>query len=306
MIRKLSVLLFMAVIMLANEGSAQYQKVNSHGLDIYFRIFGKGTPILIVGGGPGDVSDRVLGICDLLSQSYQCILVDQRGTGLSSPTKYDSTTISVALTLDDFETIRTSLGYKDWVVLGASYGGYLASLYAADYPASISSIIFVGTAGLNMDLFAYFLDNIMVRLQPADIEVIKYWDDSAIMAQDPQKAQVEQIRAMMPAYFYDRNKSLLVSEPMELTDFNFDVGRWIFADIGKRNLDLTKMGLSYDKPVLILHGRQDPMGESIPQIVSRFYAKSKLVFLERCGHYSWVEQPEPFYAAIKDFLPPGK
>lgn len=306
MMRKLSVFLFMAVIMLANEGSAQYQKVNSHGLDIYFRVFGKGTPILIIGGGPGDVSDRVLGICDLLSKSYQCILVDQRGTGLSSPAAYDSTTISVALTLDDFEAIRTNLGYKDWVVLGASYGGYLASLYAAFYPASVSSIILVGTAGLNMDLFAYFLDNIMSRLQPSDIEVINYWDDSTIIGRDPQKARVEQIRAMMPAYFFDRKKSLLVSQPMKLTDFNFEVGKWIFADIGKRELDLTKMGVSYDKPVLILHGRQDPIGESIPQIVSRFYKHSKLVFIERCGHYSWVEQPEPFYAAIKDFLPPGK
>jgi proline iminopeptidase len=302
----LSLFLFLAAVVLANEGSAQYQKVNSHGLDIHYRVFGQGTPILIVGGGPGDVSDRVLGICDLLSKSYRCILVDQRGTGLSSPAVYDSTTISVALTLDDFEAIRTSLGYKDWTVLGASYGGYLASLYAAFYPASVSSLILVGTAGLNMDLFAYFLDNIMSRLQPADIGVIQYWDDSAIAAQDPQKAHVEQIRAMMPAYFYDRKKSLLVSQTMKLTDFDFRVGKWIFADIAKRNLDLTKMGVTYDKPVLILHGRQDPIGESIPQIVSRFYLKSKLVFIERCGHYSWVEQPEPFYAAIKDFLPPGK
>lgn len=304
MIRKLSAPLFLAVMVLATDGSAQYQKVNSHGLDIHYRIFGQGTPILIVGGGPGDVSDRVLGICDLLSKSYRCILVDQRGTGLSSPATYDSTTISIALTLDDFEAIRTGLGYTDWVVLGASYGGYLASLYAAYYPASVSSLILVGTAGLNLDLFAYFRDNIMSRLQPADIGLIQYWDDSAIMAQDPQKAQVEQIRAMMPAYFYDRKKSLLVSETMKPTDFDFRVGDWIFADIVKRNLDLTKLGLPYDKPVLILHGRQDPIGESIPQIVSRFYPKSKLVFIEKCGHYSWVEQPEPFYSAIKDFLPP--
>ncbi len=306
MIRKAIVLLFMAVIMLAGHGAAQYQKVNSHGLDIYFRIFGNGTPILIVGGGPGDVSDRVLGICDLLSKSYRCVLVDQRGTGLSSPAKYDSTTISVALTLDDFEAIRANLGYTEWVVLGASYGGYLASLYAAYYPAAVSSIILVGTAGLNTDVFAYFRDNIMSRLLPSDKAVIEYWSDSVIAARDPQRAHVEKIRAMMPAYFYDRQKSLLVSQTMKLTDFNFEVGNWIFADIERKNLDLARMGLSYDKPVLILHGRQDPLGESIPQIVSRFYKYSKLVFIEKCGHYSWVEQPEPFSAAILEFLPPGK
>lgn len=285
---------------------AQYQKVNSHGLDIYYRIFGDGEPVLIVGGGPGDVSERALGVCELLSKSYRCILVDQRGTGLSSPSTYDSTTISIALTLDDFEAIRTALGYKDWAALGTSYGGYLVSLYAAFYPESISSIILVGTIGLNTDVFAYFGDNIKSRLYPTDLEVMEYWKDSSVMAKDPQKAQVERIRAMMPAYFYDRRKSLLVSQTMQLTDFNFEVGHWIFEDIAKRRLDLTKLGKLYAGPVLILHGRQDPLGESVPQSVSNFYENSKLVFIERCGHYSWVEQPDAFYLAIKEFLPPKK
>jgi len=128
---------------------AQHQKVNSSGLDIYYRIFGTGTPILILGGGPGDVSDRYLSLCELLSKNHQCILVDQRGTGKSTPAVSDSSTISIALTLNDFEAIRNKLGLKQWTVLGFSYGGYLASAYTTFYPSSISSLILLGSMGMN-------------------------------------------------------------------------------------------------------------------------------------------------------------
>jgi proline iminopeptidase len=306
MILRTLTFLFLVLSMTINNSQAQYQKVTSHGLDIYYRVFGTGSPILIIGGGPGDVSDRVLGVAEGLAGSYQCILVDQRGTGKSSPAVYDSTTISVALTIDDFEAIRKQLGIKEWAVLGVSYGGFLSSMYAASYPASVSSLILVGTSGVNTDHQAYFGNNIVSRLLPSDIERAEYWGDSALMAQDQQKAITEQIRAIIPAYFFDRKKSLLVSEPMKPSDFNFEVGKWIEKDIENRKLDLLKTGPTFDKPVLILTGRQDPVGESVSQIVSHFYKNSKLVFIEKCGHYSWVEQPEIFFAAVKSFLPPGK
>ena len=37
--------------------SAQYQKADNNDLEVYFRIFGEGEPLLIIGGGPGDGID---------------------------------------------------------------------------------------------------------------------------------------------------------------------------------------------------------------------------------------------------------
>lgn len=100
---------FIALCMLANVSFAQYKKINNEGLDIHYRIYGEGSPLLILGGGPGDNSDRYLSLCELLSPNFRCILVDQRGSGKSIPKVYDSTTISVALTLSDFEALRMNL-----------------------------------------------------------------------------------------------------------------------------------------------------------------------------------------------------
>jgi len=132
---------FVLSLLYALNSIGQYSKVNNKGLEVSYRVFGKGLPILIIGGGPGDVSDRYLSLCELLSKDFQCILVDQRGTGQSTPAKIDASSISLALTIEDFESIRNQLGYKQWSVLGFSYGGFVASVYTNDYPSSVSSLI---------------------------------------------------------------------------------------------------------------------------------------------------------------------
>jgi proline iminopeptidase len=296
-------LICLGSLLLTSNLYAQYQKTESAGIDIYYRIFGEGEPLLIIGGGPGDASDRYLSLCDLLSADHQCIMPDQRGTGKSTPAIYDSTTISVALTLEDFEAVRKNLGLKKWNVLGFSYGGYLASLYAQNYPESVSSLVLLGSSGLNTNFFGHFRDNIRSRMQATDQAKYDYWADSARYAQNPTHALAEIIRAMMPGYFYDRTKSLIVSEAIKDTDFDINgMGRWIWYDVRKNDLDLAKMTPEFNGSVLILHGRQDPLGESVAQLLLTYYKNSKLVFVEKAGHYSWIEQPEVIKENINIFL----
>lgn len=299
-------LLVMLYIFITMESYAQYQKVNSNDLDIYYRIFGEGTSILIIGGGPGDNSNRYLSLCELLSNDFQSILVDQRGTGKSSPSVYDSSTISVSLTLEDFEIIRKTLGLKEWAVLGFSYGGYLASLYTHFYPSSVSKLILLESMGLNIEVFNYFADNITSKLSADDLKLVEFWNDSSRIADNFHHAITEQIRAKMPGYFYDREKSFIVSSAITDSDFNFNMGRWIWNDVINNDLDISKMENNFNAPVLILHGRQDPVGESVPQYLNQYYKNSELHFIERSGHYSWIEQPDQIHSLIKNFLERNK
>jgi len=284
--------------LLTNPSFAQYHKVNNKGLDIYYRIFGEGKPLLILGGGPGDVSDRYLSLCELLASKYKCILVEQRGSGKSTPVVYDSTTVSLDLTISDLEIIRKKLKFEQWNVLGFSYGGYLAAYYAKNFPTSVTSLIHLNSMGLNTLAFGHFLDNINSGLQASDMEVVNYWMDSARITDNRQHAITEMIRARMPGYFYSREKSLLVTQTMKDTDFNFDVGKWIWKDV----TDLTKLKPLYEDRVLIIGGRQDPLGEGVPIAINKYYKDSKLIFIEKCGHYSWIEQPEKVLNTISEFL----
>jgi proline iminopeptidase len=213
---------------------------------------------------------------------------------------YDTNYINISATLEDIEFLRKHLGYEEWIVLGHSYGGLLASKYASEYPGSVSTIILVSTAGLNTSLWDYFGDNLWSRLLPSDKELAEYWTDSIIVTNDFRLARYEYQKAIMPAYFYDRKNSLLYTQKMKPEDWNIDVWWFIWDDMIK--IDLTQISRSYDKPVIVLHGRQDPVGELIPFVVSQTYPNSKLVFIEQAGHLPWLEQPEVFTDAIKSFL----
>ncbi len=156
--------------------------------------------------------------------------------------------------------------------------------------------------GLNTNVYYYFLDNINSKLQASDLEIVEFWSDSARYAQDPHHAIVETIRARMPGYFYSREKSLLVSQSIKDSDFDFKVGRWIWKEAVDKNFDLAEMDLNFKNPVIILQGRQDPLGESVALSLSDYYQHSKLVFIEKCGHYSWIEQPEDVLVSITNFI----
>ena len=276
------------------------QIIEHNGVKIHYRIIGAGKPILLLSGGPGFSLDYMSPIADLLSNSFQCILLDQRGTGKSIVPIYDTNSINISATLEDIEFLRKHLGYEEWIVLGHSYGGLLASKYASDYPSSVSSLLLVETVGFNTSLWDYFGDNLWSRLLPSDKELAEYWTDSIIVANDFNRAMFEYQKAIMPAYFYDRKNSLLYTQKMKPEDWNIDVWKFIWRDMMK--LDLSEISRRYDKPVLVLHGRQDPVGELIPYVVSQTYPNSKLVFIEKAGHLPWLEQPEIFTKDIIFFL----
>jgi proline iminopeptidase len=276
------------------------QSIEHNGVKIHYTIIGAGKPILFLSGGPGFSLDYMVPIADLLSNSFQCILLDQRGTGKSIVPIYDTNFINISGTLEDIEFLRKKLGYEEWIVLGHSYGGLLASKYASEYPGSISKIILVGTAGLNTSLWDYFRDNLWSRLLPSDKELAEYWSDSIIVANDFKRAKFEYQKAFFPSYFYNRKNSLLLTEKLKPEDWNIDVWWFIWDDMD--NIDLSEISRSYNEPVLVLHGRQDPIGELIPYVVSQTYPNSKLVFIEQAGHFPWLEQPEVFTEAIISFL----
>jgi proline iminopeptidase len=292
--------LFFFLFISGIQAQSSNQIIEYNSAKIHYQIIGKGKPILFLSGGPGFSSEYMTPIAGLLSNSFQCILLDQRGTGQSVVSTYDTNYINISSTLDDIEFLRKHLGYEEWIVLGHSYGGLLASKYASEYPGSVSTIILVGTAGLNTSLWDYFGDNLWSRLLPSDKEVAEYWLDSIIVANDFKRARFEYQQAIFPAYFYDRKNSLLLTQKLKPEDWNIDVWRLIWRDMNK--IDLSELSRSYNKPVLVLHGRQDPIGELIPFVVSETYPNSKLVFIEQAGHFPWLERPEIFTEAIISFL----
>lgn len=111
---------------------------------IHVEIYGEESSpaVLFLHGGPGESCyDFVYLQAMKLSKHLRIIAIDQRGVLRSEKIASEESFILQDL-IEDCEDLRDQLGIKEWSVIGHSFGGYLALLYATTYPASISNVIF--------------------------------------------------------------------------------------------------------------------------------------------------------------------
>ncbi|WP_233806751.1 alpha/beta fold hydrolase [Paraburkholderia sp. HP33-1] len=101
-----------------------------------------GVPVAVLHGGPGSGSQPgALRLFDL--KRFCVVLIDQRGTGASTPhgsVRHNRTDYLIA----DLEAIRARLGFARWGVLGGSWGASLALAYAGQCPQSVTGVVLRG------------------------------------------------------------------------------------------------------------------------------------------------------------------
>ena len=102
-----------------------------------------GLPALFLHGGPGaGCNSNHARFFD--PSRYRIVLLDQRGSGRSTP-KGETRDNTLNHLVNDCERIRTHLGIRQWhVVLGGSWGSTLAVAYGQEYPRSIQSMVLRG------------------------------------------------------------------------------------------------------------------------------------------------------------------
>ena len=57
-----------------------------------------------------------------------------------------------------------------------------------------------------------------------------------------------------------------------------------------------------DRPVLIVQGHQDPIGDKTAEDIHALIPRSTLTYINKAGHFPWIEQPEDFRRSIAMFL----
>jgi pimeloyl-ACP methyl ester carboxylesterase len=127
-------------------------------------VDGTDRPHLIyLQGGPGfesprpDGAPRGPGWVDRLLRDYRVVLLDQRGTGRSTPVgpatlaHLPAAELAAYLThfradaiVADAERLREALEIERWTALGQSFGGFCTLRYLSVAPAGLSGAIFTG------------------------------------------------------------------------------------------------------------------------------------------------------------------
>ncbi|KUM97339.1 proline iminopeptidase [Streptomyces cellostaticus] len=108
-----------------------------------------GKPAVVLHGGPGSGCSPCLRRL-FAPAAYRIVLLDQRGSGRSTPhaSRYgtDMSVNTTAHLMADLELLREHLGIERWLVWGVSWGSALALRYAQTHPGTVSELVLTGVA----------------------------------------------------------------------------------------------------------------------------------------------------------------
>lgn len=274
---------------------------NNSGLTIHYTIQGQGDPIVLISGGPGQVATYMKPLATMLSTNHTAILVEQRGTGRSIPAVVNSVSISSDLLIADLESLRVALGLKRWTLLGHSFGTFTAMRYATFHPAQTQALILLATSPPR-SIDDHFFDNVASRTPPlaqarlAEITQLK----KSANAEQLKKLSLEEGSIGVAPFFFDvKNAEPLLALPDDPPSRDV-VFRLLWKDYQHFNLVNALRVLHI--PTLIVQGRQDPLDLEMAGRTRDAIPGAKLVILERCGHFAWLEQPDQLRQTLMTFL----
>lgn len=137
------------------------------GREVYVEECGnpRGNPVIFLHGGPGSgCAPDHRRYFD--PSCYRVILLDQRGSGRSTPSGDVQHNTTWTL-IQDLETIRSRLGIARWLLFGGSWGATLALVYAQTHPGAASGMVLRGTfLARPVDLHWFFGGEGVARVLP--------------------------------------------------------------------------------------------------------------------------------------------
>ena len=148
---------------------------------IYYEVYGKGDPILILHGG-GVGSPYEMGkIIDDLKKNHKVIVMSTRGHGRS---EIGNSPMTFKQKADDAIAVLNSVGEKSVKILGFSDGAYTAYEIAALYPERVERIAAIGAGTLQA---GFFPD----KMSLADLEKFdsKFIDEQKKIRPEPERWQ---------------------------------------------------------------------------------------------------------------------
>lgn len=274
--------------------------VSSQGVDIYYYVYGSGAPVLIVNGGPGFNSNGFQSIAEEIADlGYTAILYDQRGTGLSTMDKVNELTITMDLMVADMEAIRKDLGYENWVIFGHSFGGMMANYYTSNHPDRVLAMILSSSGGIDLALLGQAQQQFNRFFSQAELDSLDRWRD--IRNQDSSGEIEKKYNYLFAkAYVYNDVYRPVVAE--RLAEADHTINRLVWQNLRHIGYDCKESLARFHRPVLLLHGAHDIVSEEVALVAHNVYPHSKLVVLEHCGHYGWLDRREAYLQEIDSFL----
>lgn len=294
---------------------------------LFYHTRGTGRPVLVLHGGPGYPIHQPLAGLEPLAGHYKFYYYDQRGCGRSTKPfdRFESgnfyanmkeleRTLGIGAQVADIERIRHILGQDRLILLGHSFGAFLASMYAAEFPERVEALVLVAPSGVLVlpDKEGGFFELIRGHLpetQRGDYDrfLKEYFDFGKVFSKSEE--ELAKMNRRVGNFFLAASRE----QPANGGEGSAGNGGWMvqamYFSMGKRH-DYRTALRGVQSPVLVIHGEED----LIPERVSRMYVDSfpharlhvvhngKTRGAGRAGHFLLSDRPEELARIVEGFL----
>ncbi|MFG1951756.1 alpha/beta hydrolase [Micromonospora sp. NPDC048830] len=275
-----------------------------------------GDPIVFLHGGPGvadmDHDAPVLG--KLADTGRDVWLYDQLGTGRSSRLA-DPSGYSLERDVADLEQVRRRIGADRIVLIGHSYGATLAANYLARHPARVSRVVFSSPGRLVPQVGDVSGTGMIGRLDTRQQlavfgsilspRAMLTWN---LVRANPRAAHAlsgdDEMDARFATLYRQSAPGLVCADrptPPTPARPGFYANQVPLASTRQAD-DIRPTLAGLRVPALILKGACDYLPWSFATDYRRSVPGSQLIFFDRAGHQTYVEQEAEFLAVVRAFL----
>lgn len=184
-------------------------------------------------------------------------------------------------------------------LLGYSWGGLLAMLYAVEHPGRVTRLALVSPAPAWAEGREQFERNFAARMQTDAVrDARRELQDSGLRQRDPEAYRRRAFELSVAGYFAD------FANVRDLTPFRV-TGRTqqaVWESLG--DYDLRDRLAAIDVDARVFHGRHDPIPLAEAERTAGLL-DAELVVFEASGHCPYVEEPERFVRELDAWLPAG-
>jgi len=288
--------------------------IDAHGVLIYYELLGRGTPLVILHGGPGASHDYFLPYLLPLARQHRLVFIDERGSGKSEKLE-DPSGYTVENMAEDVEAVRQGLRLGKIGLLGHSCGGVLAQAYALKYQRNLTHLVLCSTFHSTSKMNEVFR-RMMAEMNPELRNRIESLEKAGLYGRGKVYERNRYSNGYMVAawgeayfpYLYQRRPDPNY-DPAANGIMSWDLYREMWGSGGEFIIDGNLKSVEYGDrlnsitvPTLITAGDHDECAPSISREMHEKISGSKLVILPQSGHMTFVDQPGLFLKAVGEFL----
>ena len=279
-------------------------------LNINFTVKGKGPIMLIGHPSSGKIGYEMT--LKPLEEKFTMVYYDSRGTGKSeAPKKLEDYTAENSV--KEIELLREKLGAKKIWLFGHSDQSAIALQYAVEFPKNVSGIILSGTSYVGSQNESIerrkLFENKRIKESKWFAKVIDDWDYMVANNTTFDKNGNDISTARTKWWTYDEEtaqKVIPIVKEVTKAGRRKPIADNYYQETPEERqkyLQIQKKFKDLKTKILIINGKYDT--NNLPEFATELHLRlpnSKLVIVDKAGHFPWIEQREQTFNELNKWL----